>query len=74
MLSEIGWLLAGAGPMRSNFWRDFVYDLHPGYFNLLKISDLLNSNGELYLHSSCSEYIGLDGDNMCDCYLYMYYA
>ena len=35
---------------------------------MLKISELLNSNGELYLHSSCSEYIGLDGDNMYDCY------
>ena len=74
MLLEIGWLLAVAGPMRLTFRRDYVYDLHPGYFNLLKISELLNSNSELYLHSSCSEYIWLDGDNMYDCYLYMYYA
>ena len=35
---------------------------------MLKISELLNSNGELYLHASCSEYIGLDGDNLYDCY------
>ena len=39
---------------------------------MLKISELLNSNGGMvnyiYIITSCSEYIGLDGDNMYDCY------